>query len=248
MARNVKTEGLILKNTRFGEIHKSVTLLSPDLGVLNAIAHGSYKGKSKLGGVTEVFSRSLISLYHNPVSSSYKITEVEPISYYDSLRTDLEKFYIASLWSEMVLRTYAGGGDFGEVYGLCCDAMELLDRSPVKRNDVTLALFLFEYVDLLGYLPDFSFCARCGRKLEEVSEWYVGDGGSIYCRRCACDGLPVLTVGARRCLAYARGKPVDQKLKVDLDTASGRELKRAMLTIAQHVIGGPLKTLAGGVL
>ena len=250
MARNQTSEGIVLKSGRIGEIHKSVTFLSPTLGIINAIAHGAYKGKSKLGGVTEVFSRSTISLYYNPPKNSYKITDVDPISYYENLRRDLEKYYIASLWAEVILRTYAGGGEFHGVYALCCEAMTLLDRCRSDKNSTALSFFLFEYIDHLGYLPDFGSCAKCGVKLAAGDHWYVGEAASIYCPRCADTNLPKLSPGARRCLAYARGKSVSEKLKVDLDGASSADLKRAMIAIVQHVIGGALNTLrgAGGIL
>lgn len=250
MTRNQNSDGLLLKNRRIGEIHKSATILTPRLGIIDAIAHGAYKGKSKLGGVTEVFSRSQFSLYHNPARNSYKITDVEPISFYENLRGNLEKYYTASLFAEVILRTYAGGGDFGDVYPICCDAMSLLDRCVTGRISAVLSLFLFEYVDHLGYLPDLDSCGRCGRKLDGTGYWYVGDSGSILCSGCGRDGLPALSPGARRWLAYVRRKTVEDKLKVELDRASAAELKRAMLEIIQHVIGGPLHTIrsAGGIV
>ncbi len=250
VTRNQITEGIILKNGRIGEIHKSVTFLSPDLGVVNAIAHGAYKGKSRLGGVTETFSRSKVSLYHDPVRASYKITEVEPLCVYENIRRDLQKYYTGSLWTEVILRTYAGGGEFGEVFRLVSESLLLLDRCAPKKNDSVLALFLFRYVDVLGYLPDFGSCAKCGAGLKEKEAWYISEVGSIHCLNCAGDSPLKLVPGARRYLSYASTKPVDEVLKVDLDGASSFELKRAMIAIVQHIIGGSLNTLrgAGGIL
>ena len=250
VTRNQSTEGVILKNGRVGEIHKSVTFLSPELGLANAIAHGAYKGKSRLGGVTEIFSRSKIALYHDPVRGSYKITEVEPIYVYENVRRDLQKYYIGSLWTEVILRTYAGGGDFDKVFRLVCESMLLLDRCPSQKNDAVLALFLFRYVDALGYLPDFGSCAKCGEHLKESDAWYISKAGSIRCVRCAGEFAPKFAPGARRYLSYASRRPVEEVLMVELDGASSLELKRAMLSIVQHIIGGALNTLrgAGGIV
>jgi DNA repair protein RecO (recombination protein O) len=243
--RNQITEGIILKNGRVGEIHKSVTFLSPELGIANAIAHGAYKGKSRLGGVSEIFSRAKIALYHDPVRGSYKITEVEPVFVYENLRLDLQKYYIGSLWTEVILRTYAGGGEFDKVFRLVCESMFLLDSCLSQQNDATLALFLFRYVDALGYLPDFESCAKCGAVLKEDDSWFIGEEGSIRCSRCGDSRAPKLAPGARRYLSYASTKPVEEVLKVELDSASSLELKRAMLAIVQHIIGGALNTLRG---
>ena len=245
VTRNKTGEGVILKNGRVGEIHKSVTFLSPEVGVINAIAHGAYKGKSRLGGVTEVFSQSRISLYHDPVRDSYKITEVEPLLVFENVRRDLQKYYTASLWTEVILRTFAGGGEFAEVFSLLCESLTLLDRCPQEKNDAVLSLFLFRYVDALGYLPDFGSCAMCGTGLRKDDRWYVGPDGSIRCGRCSEESAPSLAPGARRFLSYAVGRPVEEVLKVGLDVDSGGELKRTMLSIVQHIIGGPLNSLRG---
>lgn len=250
VARNRITEGIILKNSRIGEIHKSVTLLSPDLGVINPIAHGAYKGKSKLGGATEVFSRLTAYLYHDPVRGSYKFTDAEPLSIYEHLRGDLIKYYIASLWSEVVIRTYAGGGDYAGTYIMLSEALELLDSCREDKNDTVLSLFLYRYVESLGYLPDFTTCSSCGRRMSESETWHISDVGEVRCGNCGREGQPGLSPGARRYLLHVTARPFQEMLRVNLDRGSAAELKRAMIAIAQHVIGGPLNTLkvAGGIL
>ena len=239
-----------MKTSRIGEIHKSVTFLSPQTGILSAIAHGAYKGKSKLGGVTEVFSHSRLYLYHNPVKNSYKISDVEPISVYTALRQDLAKYYVGSLWSEVIIRTYAGGGDYHSIFRLLREALSLLDTCEERRTDAVLALFLYRYVESLGYLPDFGSCANCGGRLDDEHMWYIGAEGAVRCHRCADPDLPSLSPGARRYLMYGTSRPLQELLKVDLDISSRTELKRAMISIIQHVIGGPLNTLrgAGGII
>ena len=120
----------------------------------------------------------------------------------------------------MILRTYAGGGEFEEVFRLLCDSLLLLDRCPPQKNDAALALFLFRYVDTLGYLPDFGSCAMCGANLKEKDVWYIGGEGSVRCSKCAAESAPSLAPGARRYLSYVAMKPVDEILNVELDSTS----------------------------
>ncbi len=245
VGRNRICEGIILKNARFGEIHKSVTFLAPDLGVINAIAHGAYKGKSKLCGATEVFSHSTMYLYRDPVRSSYKITDIAPVAIFENLRGDLTKYYIGSLWAEVIIRTYGGGGEYQAAFHLLRDALLLLDMCDHAKTDSVLSLFLYRYVESLGYMPDFSACSNCGRRLSERDKWYIAEEGNVRCDRCGTDRHPALSPGARRYLMYATSRPLGELLNVDLDRESGAELKRAMIAIIQHVIGEPLKSLKG---
>ena len=245
MARNQKTDGVILKNTRFGDIHKSVTFISPDLGLLSAVAHGAYKGKSKLGGVTEVFSRVSFHLYHDPVKNSYKITDIELRETYEFLRGNLRKFYIGSLWSEVILRTFAGGGEYRKIYELLSQGLSVLNVCKEPEIDSILSLFLYHYIENLGYLPNFGECGNCGSRLDRDKWWYLGKDGEIRCSQCGNDQMPSLTPGARGYLSYASSRSFKELQKVNLDSRSSVELKRFMLFLVQHVIGAPLKSLKG---
>ena len=109
MSRNIRTEAIVLKTGRVGEIHKSVTLLTPELGLVEAIAHGVYKGKGKLGGVSDPFCWSMSYLYYEPVKKNYKITDMECRELFERIRGDLGRYYAASLWAEVVIRSHAGG-------------------------------------------------------------------------------------------------------------------------------------------
>ena len=66
MDRNYTTEAVVLKTRRFGDFHKSVTILSPERGIINAVAHGAYKGKSRLSSIT----RSILRIRFRAVSQS----------------------------------------------------------------------------------------------------------------------------------------------------------------------------------
>ena len=77
MKRQLLTQGIILRAERSGEINKSVTAFSPDLGIVHGMAFGAAKPGSRFSGATEPFRFAAIHLYHNPVSNSYKITDLE---------------------------------------------------------------------------------------------------------------------------------------------------------------------------
>ena len=73
MERNIKTQAVVLSVRRFGDLHKAVTLLSPDLGLLDAIIFGGRKGKKT--ALAPLFSISEMQLYHNPVRNEHSVVE-----------------------------------------------------------------------------------------------------------------------------------------------------------------------------
>jgi len=59
--KHLKTTGIILSRTDYGEADRIITLLTPDHGKLRLMARGVRKAKSKLAGGIELFSVSDIS-------------------------------------------------------------------------------------------------------------------------------------------------------------------------------------------
>ena len=109
MGRNIWIEGLTLRSRRFQEFHKDVTILCRTGGILQAVLHGGYKGKSRLAGATEPFRQAEFLLYHNPVKQSYKISDGDVLNPFEELRGNLAKIYLASLWSEIMIKTQGMG-------------------------------------------------------------------------------------------------------------------------------------------
>ena len=107
--RNSIESAVVLKSARMGEIHRSVTLLTPRRGVVWATAHGAGKAASKLKAAAIPFACVTAYLYHDPVRDSFKVTDVEPLDLHGAIRADLGKFFTASLWVEIVLRSHGGG-------------------------------------------------------------------------------------------------------------------------------------------
>ena len=245
MARNFSSKGIILKTTRIGEIHKSVSLFTPELGLINAVAHGAYKGKSKLSGSTDVFSISLFYLYFDPVKNSYKVTDVDRPKALDRIRSDIARFYYASLCAEVIIRTFAGGGEFEATFSLLFEALSMINDAPGEKLKDVLSVFLYKYTEILGYLPEIDTCTKCGASLDDGGSIGFHADGSVLCQRCVDGHAPTINPGARRYLAYTANRSLAESLKIGMDQKTSTGLQNALLTLIQHIIGAPLKSLKG---
>lgn len=247
MSRNLRGEVIVLKCVRLQEFHKIVTLLSPTLGLLQAIAHGAYKGKGRLSATTELFVCSNASLYHDPVKRSYKITEAEPIAYFDAIRTDLERFYAASVMAETILKSYGGGEGYDRVYGLLKEALSHLDSGAVTARIETQ--FLWRLVGLLGFLPEIESCSSCGRPFDEGALYRLRTG-DLLCRSCA-GGLQAggeehylpLSVGALRYLAHTGSLSLSESAAIGLDRRSERATLAFLHGLIEEIVETPLLSL-----
>ena len=90
MYRSISTQAIVIRRERIGEFHKSLALLTADLGLITATAYGAYKSHSRLRLGSEPFTWSAVHLYHNPVRKSYKVTDLEIRASFEGLQADLD--------------------------------------------------------------------------------------------------------------------------------------------------------------
>ncbi len=247
--RNVVTEAVILRKYRIGEIHKGLKIFSPTLGIINVIAHGAYKMRNRFRIVTEPFSYSLLYLYLNPIAGSYKLTDVEAKNLFEGIRGDIKKFYTASLWSEIIMESRGGGGDFEVLFNLFVRALSILDAVLKPGMLVFVSIqFLWRFLKVTGYLPSFRTCSKCGRVIENDEEiFYSPVDGSIVCGLCRNENQVPLTMGARAYIKKTGDMELGDAIEIGLENESVISLKNFLYLMVQKQLDLSLKTLESGV-
>ena len=249
MERNIRTEAIILSSRRMGDLHRSVTLLSPNLGILQAAAFGAQKGNSKLSGWVEPYVSGTFNLYYNPVKQHYKIVDIDSCEFREFLRLDIYAYYLASFWSELIVKTYAGGGEYNDLYNLILDSLSILEVGREAYNHNLLVQSIWRFLMIIGYAPELQNCPECGKSLDN-SETLGFDAGSnaFLCSKCGNYEELVIYQGARKYLLYTQELSVKDAVAVHLSTKAMDSLKNVLTSIVSHVVGGPLKTLQSSIL
>ncbi len=250
MNRNSATDVIILKNSRIGDIHKGVTMLTPQQGLLSAIAHGAYSQKGKLRGVTNPFCYGHCYLYTDPVKKSIKITDLSVNDFFSGLRESVTRFYSASLWAELVLKTFGGGAESDRLFTLLLDALRALD-SAADFRPVSIQ-FLWRYLETAGLQPELGVCADCGAGLAADSRrYYEPRQTGFVCASCAQPGtVTALGRAAADYLQYSGRLEFSAALKIGLDDAALQNARSVLYRLIQDVAETPLNTLriGGGIL
>ncbi len=243
MKRNIKSNAIILRTRRVGDYHKGISCITPHLGLVDALVYGAYRGKSKLSGITDPLSKLYIHFYYNPVKKSYKVSDAEEREIYNSIRGDLERFYRASLLSEIVLKSYGGGGDPEPLYTLIERAMTILDRCSINRIDLVVVQFLWRFMVFSGYQPDLERCSSCGRVVDFSKPLFLKENDSSFvCGECSKSQL-MISGGTRRYLSHTIGIDFGSSMTIGLDRMSLLSLKRILLVMIQNLLEVPLNTL-----
>jgi DNA repair protein RecO (recombination protein O) len=247
MGRNLTSRAVVLRNRRVGEFHKGIDLFTEQYGIVHAIAYGAYKGTGKLTGVTDPFSSIFAYIYVNPVKQQYKISDVECYDQFVAIRTTLDKYYHASLWAEVLLKSFGGGEHSSRLFTLLLEALTLLEREGQERISYLTIQFLWHYIITLGFKPTLSHCDSCGKALasEQPAYYYRGDGVMV-CEACSTESMQRLSAGGRAYLAYTAQVDFDKAVRVKVNSPVLVELKTFITEMIEEIVENPLNTIQSG--
>lgn len=243
MERNISTQAIVIRRERYGEFHKSLALLTADLGLISATAYGAFKMNSRLRLGSEPFTWCLARLYHNPVKHTYKVTDLEIADSFPGLQQDVTRLAAASLWAEIVQKSYGAGETSATLFSLFLDSLRLLS-GPDRRDPYVSLQFLWRFLALAGYQPETGTCDRCGAAFAETRPVrYVEHGNALLCPACAAEQGIVLPAGCLRYLDATRTLSLDAAVAVSLDDASLQALRATLPAMVQGILEGELTSL-----
>jgi len=244
MYRSISTQAIVIRRERIGEFHKSLSLLTADLGLITATAYGAYKSQSRLRLGSEPFTWSAVHLYHNPVKKSYKVTELEIHASFEGLQGDLSRLAAASLWAEVIQKSFGAGEMSGGLFGLFLESLGILENSePAMESYVTMQ-FLWRFLSLAGYQPDICCCDSCGAALgERGAAWYAPRTHALLCAACGAHTGLSLPQGALRYLGATQDMPLGRAVTVTMEESSRAALQETLLGMVQSVLEGSLASM-----
>ncbi len=239
MERNINTQAVVLSVRKYGELHKAVTLLSPELGILDAIIYGGRKGKKT--ALAPLFSISEMQIYHNPVKKEYSVVEALSSFVPLSITEDLGSTYTASFFCEMIAKSPSD--EPAQTFSLLCDALRALEENPSARKRITAA-FVWKLMQISGTACDLEYCPVCDRQYtEDEILLFSNPIGVPCCKACSDSEYLVLLPGSRRYLRYTMGMDFPDAASVVLNPAAEDRIYSYMLRWAAIFAQSQIKTL-----
>jgi DNA repair protein RecO (recombination protein O) len=241
--RNTQLEAVILKTNPVAEIHRGATLFTRSQGIINAMAYGAESGRGKLKGLTMPFCYGTFYLYTDPVKGNVKITDANVQSFFVGIRKRITSFYTASLWAEVIFKSFAGGGG-GKLFQLFIQSLGILEDASDELCRLVSIQFLIRFLHELGLKPDTEYCGRCGEPFSQQIMPRRGDG-ELVCRECS-GADEDFSLGALRYLRHTAGRKLADAVKVGLDPVSQRQVLAFLHNLIQNELEVPLNTLKAG--
>ena len=143
------TDGIVLKRTPFGEQNVLISVLTKDLGMINASAQAARSPKSKLNSALQEYS--LVSLSCVKGKNIWKITNAEESTnfFFDGNR---EKRQILARLRLVLLQTIAGEFPQPEIFETVFSGFEFLKSMSTKDISNFEILTVLRILHALGYV------------------------------------------------------------------------------------------------
>jgi DNA repair protein RecO (recombination protein O) len=191
MDRSYKVRGINLKSMPMGESDRLLTILTPELGLIQAIAPGSRKPKSTMGGRSGLFVINELLIYKG--RSLDRITQAETVESYPGLSKDLGKLAAGQYLAELALYQALSDQPQAELFFLLGEHLSRISRSPTVHNHPSfmpviplLTHGIYHLLALGGIAPQVHHCCLTQQKLQPdftQTNWQVGfsilGGGTV---------------------------------------------------------------------
>lgn len=180
-AKTTRAEAIVLRTMEYAEADKILTLYTPTLGKVHAIAKGVRRPTSRMGGHLDLFAHATILLVHGRTLDI--VTQGQGLHAFTQLRHDLDRLAKACYAVELVDRFTEDHNPAPDLFRLLLRALERIDSGT--RPAATLLLFTLHLLSLSGYRPQLHRCVTCEHTIEPGSNAFDSELGGVLCPQCA---------------------------------------------------------------
>jgi DNA repair protein RecO (recombination protein O) len=179
MNRTYKATGINLKAMPMGESDRLLTILTSDSGLIRAVAPGSRKHQSRLGGRSDLFVINDWLVIKG--KGLDKVVQAETVRTFPGLSQHLGRLTASQYLAEVALFMALDDNSQADLYHLL---IEHLERIETSRPEVLLAALshgLYHLLALAGVAPEVHRCCVSQREIVPNlldSDWKVGFSGT----------------------------------------------------------------------
>ena len=161
----IVTHAIVLRRADYRENDRMLTLFSPTLGRIDALARGCRRQKSPLMAASEVFCAGEYVLYTAGERMTVVSCQVEDTFY--PMRADFERLSHGMYALELCAAAVQPEQENERLFMLLLRSLAHLAYSEIAPRRVT-AVFLMGLVSLIGFRPQVGRCAGCQMPIAPV--------------------------------------------------------------------------------
>lgn len=234
MSRLYKTEAIVLKHSYVGEADAVLSIYTPDVGKLRAVARGAKRSKSRLAGHLEPLNYCSIMLARG--RNLDIISGCDTIETFMPLKANLWLMSCGLYAAELTDRLGIEGAANRRLFHLLLNTLRSLANGV--HPEIALRYFDFRSTACSGYLPEIWRCVNCGRSLKMASHQFSAPAGGLLCPNCGPEhaSLKTISVDAIKVLRYFSRKDFPAIAKLKLKPEVIREIEGIMQYYVTYVL------------
>jgi len=240
--RTYQTEAIIIKKIKLGEADRILTLYTPHLGKIQAVAKGVRRPRSKLAGHLELLTHSQVSLARGRNLDT--ITGSQTIDSFLPLKSDLWLTSCALYVTELINQFTPDRVENYPLFQLLLETMHRLCQAD--DNELVLHYFELHLLNEVGYRPQLEQCVSCHSPLKPVTNAFSPGAGGVLCSKCS-QRQPLtypLSVNALEVLRLLQSSDYDTASKREMKPESSHELDEVMSHYLEYLLEREVKSAA----
>ena len=216
----ITTDGLVIKETNIRDNDRLITVITRDMGVINAFVRGAKSIKSRRSPATSLLAFSNFNLECK--GDTYTVTEASVNKIFFTAGSDIVVLSIAQYFCELcnILRPVEGEAE--EFLRLILNSLHFLTENK-RSPELIKAITELRVAVIAGYAPNLIACDGCG-KFEDAVMYFKFDDGTLYCSNCRkenCVSVTLTVLQAMRHIVYSK---FDSLYSFEIPEADAKQL------------------------
>lgn len=204
------TKALVLRETKYKEADKILTVLTEEEGKLTVSARGVMRRGSKIAAACQLLAFSEMTLFEN--HGKWYVNEAQTIEQFLGLREDIALLSLGTYFAELLEAVSDEDRPNPDVLRLGLNSLFALS-SKLYTPEHIKSVFELRLMCLSGYEPLLDYCAVCGKEVLDKPVFSTL-GGSVLCEKCRRSEygevfpLSEATISAMRHISGAESKKI----------------------------------------
>ena len=218
-------KALVLREVRYKEADRILTLLTDSDGKITARARGALRKSSRMAAATQQLTYAELTLFGN--KGRWTVNEGTVIEPFTGLRDDMVRLSLGCYFAECLETLSVEDQPDAALLQLGLNSLYAVSKG-LRSPEQIKAVFEMRLMCLTGYEPNMAACPVCGKT--EIEEPMLSvEEGAVFCRTCrkVSHGGVTLCNESLAALRYIVSAPAKQLFSFKIGEKAQRRLADA---------------------